>query len=255
LPIHFIIDVAIENGQILKTRESFGNPISQGFIWPGRSGDPKRVYRQNRVLYPFVTSNEQGSNDLFKMTDLHVLSVFKMLERYAITGTLLSSIVNYKTRKVLKQMLLTKRVFIFIPLIYFYLLPNPASYAGVYTDDLTRCIIESTDSQDRLVLVKWMFAAMSKHPAVQSLSTVSENQIDEANKKLADLLTKLLTETCEEKAKKAIKYEHGMAIRTSFEKLGQVAAQDLFTDPNVANILAGFSKHLDEKKLNTLKTE
>ncbi len=132
------------------------------------------------------------------------------------------------------------------------MITNSPTHAGVYTDDLTRCIIEKTNAQDRIEFVKWMFSAMSKHPAVQSMSTVSEKQIDEANQKVADLFMELLTVTCKEKAEKAIKYEGQMAIQSSFKLLGQVAAQELFTNPNVSGVMAGLEKYIDEDRLNSL---
>ncbi len=131
----------------------------------------------------------------------------------------------------------------------FFLAASSTSVAGVYTDDLSRCLVESSTSEDKLTLVKWMFTAMALHPAVKSMAPVTENQRDIANKNVADLLSKLLTETCVVQSRKAIKYEGTFAIQSSFQILGQVAAQELFSNPNVAAGMGGLERHIDSKRI------
>jgi len=130
------------------------------------------------------------------------------------------------------------------------ILKQPA-YAGPYSDDLTRCIVESTTATDRIEFVKWMFVAMSVHPAVKSLSSTSEEQLESENKKTADLFMRLLTVSCREKAEKAIKYEGNVAIQTSFKILGQISAQELFANPDVAKAINGLEEYFDEEKLKS----
>ena len=128
----------------------------------------------------------------------------------------------------------------------------PALFAGPYTDDLSRCLVESTTDEDRVNLVKWMFASASAHPAVQPLSTVSEEQLESANREMGELLMRLLTESCVDATKKAIKYEGEATIQTSFQVLGQVAGQELFASPEVTAALSGLDKYLDKEKLQAL---
>jgi len=122
--------------------------------------------------------------------------------------------------------------------------------AGVYSDDLSRCLIESSTPSDKMVLVKWMFTAMSLHPAVKSIASVSTKQIDNANKETADLFIKLLTRSCKEQAIKAIKYEGAVALQSSFGVFGQVAAKELFSNPDVAAGMAGLNKYMNTKEIN-----
>ncbi len=136
-----------------------------------------------------------------------------------------------------------------ITLILFGLSATSNVYAGIYTDDLSRCIAETTTEQDRIEFVKWMFVAMSKHPAVKSFGSVSETQMNDANKKTAELFMKILTDTCKEKAKKAIKYEGAIAMQASFQILGQIAAQELFGNPDVAAVMSGLEKYIDTNEL------
>ena len=124
--------------------------------------------------------------------------------------------------------------------------------AGVYTDDMTKCLIESTNAEDRIALVRWMFAAMSQHPAVASFTIVKPEDIEKTSATTGALFMRLLTETCVDSTKKAVKYEGLGAIQTSFGVLGQVATMDLFADANVMKVMAGLEKYTDPKKLAAL---
>jgi hypothetical protein len=125
--------------------------------------------------------------------------------------------------------------------------------AGVYTDDLSRCLVESSTKEDRTALVQWIFAAISQNPSISALGKATDADIEKANAAVGSLFMRLLTETCVDKAKKAIKYEGAVAIQGAFEVLGKVASSDLFSDPKVQAVMAGLIKHVDSKKLEALK--
>lgn len=129
------------------------------------------------------------------------------------------------------------------------MLVSGAANAGVYSDDLSRCLIDSSTSTDKSTLVKWMFTAMSLHPDVASMSSVTNQQRDQANKAVAEMFIKLMTETCVNQARKAIQYEGQLAIQQGFMAFGQVAGQELFANPNVSQSLAGLDKYMDGNKL------
>lgn len=125
-------------------------------------------------------------------------------------------------------------------------------HAGVYTDDLSRCLVDSTSKDDRLALVRWMFSAAAAHPAVADVAKITPAQLDDANKSIAGLLMRLLTETCTEQAKKAFKYDGPTAFPASFQVLGQVAGTELFASPEVATAMTGMEKYVDSAKLEAL---
>jgi hypothetical protein len=127
-----------------------------------------------------------------------------------------------------------------------------SAQAGPYTDDLSKCLVSSTMESDRTALVQWMFSAAASHPAVKSIASVSEEQVEAANKTVGELFTKLLTESCREQAEKALKYEGKSTIESSFQVLGQVAGRELFSSPEVAAVIAGLRKYLDAEKLKAL---
>lgn len=134
------------------------------------------------------------------------------------------------------------------------LLISGTAHAGAYSDSLSDCISGKSTMDDHAVLVRWMFVAMSKHPAVSSLVTLTDAQVDQANKQMAELFTRLMTVTCKDQAKLALKNEGGIAVQQAFQKLGQQAGAELFIDPNVAKGMSGMTKYFDTKKLDELRS-
>jgi hypothetical protein len=120
---------------------------------------------------------------------------------------------------------------------------------GPYTDELSKCLVKSTTEADKTLLVQWMFAMMSLHPAVKSMSAMSDAERTEITRKAAGMMEHLLTVSCQPEAQQSVKYEGNGAIEASFNVLGQVAARELFTSPEVAAGLANLEKFVDDKKL------
>lgn len=134
------------------------------------------------------------------------------------------------------------------------LLISGTAHAGAYSDSLSDCLVGKSTMDDHAVLVRWMFVAMSKHPSVASLATLTDAQVDKANQQMAELFTRLMTETCRDQAKLALKNEGSLAVQQSFEKLGQQAGSELFINPKVAQGMSGITKYFDSKKLEELRS-
>jgi hypothetical protein len=63
---------------------------------------------------------------------------------------------------------------------------------------------------------------------------------------------RLLTDACKSQTQQALQYEGSNTIQASFQVLGQVAGQELFTSPEVGGAMAGLAKYIDEAKLKEL---
>lgn len=129
---------------------------------------------------------------------------------------------------------------------------STGAYAGPYTDDMSKCLVKNTTPQDKETLIKWIFAAMATHPSVKTLSNVSVKQGDVLNKDTAGLMTELLIRRCKIEAQQAVKYEGEIAIRSSFQILGQVAMQELMTNAEVTKYIAGMAASVDKKAFDGL---
>lgn len=126
------------------------------------------------------------------------------------------------------------------------------SFAGPFADEMAKCLVRAATPADKSVLVQWMFAFMALHPEVKQFSVVSAAQRTALNKSMGDLVVSLLTDRCQAESREALKNEGMGTIESSFALLGQVAAQELFTHPDVANGLSDFGKSIDGEKLKKL---
>lgn len=127
-----------------------------------------------------------------------------------------------------------------------------AAAAGVFADDLGRCLVNSTSKDDRASLIRWLFVAASQHPAVKPIAFVTPAQQNESDKQMGTLFMKLLTESCKSEAQKALQTEGPATMQYAFEVLGKVAGQELFTSPEVAGNLKGLAKYIDMDKIKAL---
>lgn len=124
--------------------------------------------------------------------------------------------------------------------------------AGVYADELAKCLVSSTTPADRQGFIVWMFTALSVHPDITGYSSITDVQRREASVKTAKLFERLLTSDCREETIAAVKYEGASAMETSFSAFGQAAARGLMEHPDVNRQLGDFVAHMDMQKLKEL---
>ena len=75
---------------------------------------------------------------------------------------------------------------------------------------------------------------------------------DSLNKETAGLYMRLMTDSCKTQLHDAFKYEGSGAIGSAFQLLGQVASQEMFSDPSVAAGMTDLMKHFDDVKLKAV---
>lgn len=142
-----------------------------------------------------------------------------------------------------------------LALLFTCLAAAPAAQAGVYTDDLSKCLVKSANPDDQKDLILWIFAAMSAHPAVKPYSNMAEPQREVFNKQAGALMQRLLTVDCRTEAVASLKYEGAQALPAAFSVLGQVAMRGLMSDPSVTKGIAGLSAGIDNAKIEALGKE
>ncbi len=127
-----------------------------------------------------------------------------------------------------------------------------SAIAGPATDALSTCMADNTTGKDRKDLARWIFVGMSVHPEIQSLSKVSKTDRDQLDRKMAAIVTRLLTENCKVQAKLAMEKEAGEApLRAAFGVMGKLAMQELMTNPEAQSAFTSFAKYLDTNKINS----
>lgn len=131
---------------------------------------------------------------------------------------------------------------------------SPAA-AGMYTDALSRCLVEKTGAPDRTLLTQWVFIAMSLHPSVKDIGHSSEAKRKELSGKAARLFERLMTVDCRSQTVAAVRYEGVGAIQSGFGVLGEVAMTDLMAHPEVNRELDAMAAQIDTKRMEAMMGE
>jgi len=131
-------------------------------------------------------------------------------------------------------------------------LSGSGASAGIYSDDLAKCLVKSSSADDQLVLIQWIFAAMALHPAVLPYANISAEQRVAFDTKAGQLMGRLMTVDCRNEEIAALKFEGPSSIEASFSVLGEVAMRGIMTDPHVTKGMEGLDAHFDNAKLQEL---
>ena len=124
--------------------------------------------------------------------------------------------------------------------------------AGVYADDLGKCLVSSTSEADRTLMLKWMFSAMSQNREIAQYVQMAPEVRETLTRETAALYMRLMTESCRTQTRDAARYEGPAAIGSAFGLLGQIASQGLFNDPAVAASISELDKYYDQPKLKAV---
>lgn len=131
----------------------------------------------------------------------------------------------------------------------------PQANAGIYSDDMAKCLVKSASQEDQITFIQWMFTAMALHPSVTSMAAISDKQRTELTSKTGALFMRLITKDCRSETVAAVKYEGPNALEQSFSVLGQAAMRGLMSHPAVEKGLQGLTSESDTKELRDLMKE
>jgi hypothetical protein len=129
---------------------------------------------------------------------------------------------------------------------------NDLALAGPASEELGLCMVDSLTGKERKQLAKWVFFAMAAHPEIKKFSKVSSEDQNNVNSYVGKLITRLLTENCSTQVKAANKESGSAAISSAFELVGKVAMQELMSNKEVVASISGYTKFIDNEKLNVL---
>ncbi|MCW9031589.1 MAG: hypothetical protein OQK58_08900 [Gammaproteobacteria bacterium] len=117
------------------------------------------------------------------------------------------------------------------------------------TDVFSNCLVDALNGKERKNLAKWIFFAIAAHPDITSYSKASTKDINDSDKYVGKLITKLLTADCSNELNNARK-SNPRAIEQGFGLVGKVAMQELMTNQNVTKAISNYIKYADQEKIN-----
>lgn len=112
--------------------------------------------------------------------------------------------------------------------------------------------MKSSSTADQQSVLLWIYAAMSRHPVVQSYSKMTPAEEADLTERAALLLQRLLTVDCRTETIAALRYEGMSTIETAFGVLGETGMRGLMNDPEVTKATSALAGHIDETKFEGL---
>lgn len=134
-------------------------------------------------------------------------------------------------------------------------LSSPSVPAGAYSDALTKCLVSNTSAADQQNMIRWIFSAVSAHPAVSDMVQLTDEKRAKVNKEAGGILFRLMTQSCRAEMVDALRYEGPAAINNSFEAFGGVAMRGIMTDKRVMGELGVLTTGFDTSKLAEILNE
>ncbi len=125
-------------------------------------------------------------------------------------------------------------------------------HAGPATDALGSCLADNTSGKDRKTLARWVFIAISAHPAIKDASAVTASMRDDADRDMASLVMDLLAGRCPAETAHAVRQDGPKSLEGAFESLGKLAMVELMSNPEVAESISSYAKHLDTDRLDSI---
>ncbi len=120
-----------------------------------------------------------------------------------------------------------------------------AATAGVFSDDLSKCLVQHTSDEDKIALTQWIFVVIAAHPNNASIATVDESTRAQVSRKTAELFQRLVTVSCRQQTADAMKYEGSAALTDGFKTLGGVAMSTVLTNAEVAKAASSYVNFMD----------
>ncbi len=119
------------------------------------------------------------------------------------------------------------------------------------TDIFANCMIDTLNGKERKNLAKWVFFAVAAHPEIKTYANATPQDIEESDKYVGALITRLLTENCPKELQAASK-DDPLALQKGFQLVGQVAMQELMADQSVMKAISNYAHYADQDKINAV---
>ena len=133
---------------------------------------------------------------------------------------------------------------IFKLLFIFTLFFSANSQAGLYADELGKCMINNASELDKNNLIQWMFISMSKHPL--NAKRVDKNDLYEQliSVSVGKLISDLTMNKCRKETELTKNVEGASGIVFAVGMLTSYAAQSMYENPDVKNYMDEADKYI-----------
>jgi hypothetical protein len=110
-----------------------------------------------------------------------------------------------------------------------------------------------TSGQDRLVVARWMIAALGSAPQLGDVVTVNAAKKVETDQALARLFTRLVAVDCAEYSGPLLRGNNNAAFRTAGGVLGKIAMRELMGNDSTEAAMEAFTRYIDQSAFEPLR--
>lgn len=114
---------------------------------------------------------------------------------------------------------------------------NP-TYAGQYSDELGRCLIQNANSVDTKILTQWAFVTIGQTRAAKEIVTIPRQKIETISSKAQATVLRLLAKDCATPALKATLYEGKNGVSNGIKYAVMQYMQDEMQSRTVDTLIA-----------------
>lgn len=126
--------------------------------------------------------------------------------------------------------------------------PMPAT-ASPTSEALSQCLGRAATAEDRRVLVRWIFSAVSVHPDLGDMAALDDAARLRMTKEAAAVFERLVAQDCASQSREAIVSDGMDGYGDAFRTLGEVAMTDFVAHKDVAAAMASIGTHVDQQRV------
>ena len=110
--------------------------------------------------------------------------------------------------------------------------------------ELGQCVVGVTTGNDRVLVAQWVGSSLAMAPQLERMVTVDAAAKDALDRRMADLFFRLFTQDCVDYARPLVQRGDQVSIQAAFGMLGEVAMQELLTDPRAMAAMTSYIQHI-----------
>ncbi len=121
--------------------------------------------------------------------------------------------------------------------------------AGPHADLLGKCLVLSLNDDEKRLMVRWTYAIMSHHPAVDDLPRVSAAEKKALDLGMARTTQRLISMSCRKDTRAVLMHEGQAGLQEAFGFLGTVALQQIMGHAAVIDAASEYSNYVDDQRI------
>ncbi|MBI3439971.1 MAG: hypothetical protein HY054_15200 [Proteobacteria bacterium] len=126
--------------------------------------------------------------------------------------------------------------------------PPTAQAPSAESQALMACVVRNTTTDDSIVLMRWMFVGIARHPSISQMASISDAERVDANRQMGALFNRILLDNCSNETRAALQVDRAHAMGFAFRALGSHAMSDFMGNPDVSSSISDVLSYIDQRR-------